>query len=46
MDEDNHIDGRILFLRIIRFHYHHYADVSEGIKLAKCLSVAFSGVCA
>ena len=38
-----HYDPMVIFvcLQITLLHYHHYADVSEGIELLKCLSVHF-----
>ena len=46
-------DGRIRFglqivfvcLYITASHYHHCADLSEGIELIKCLSDIFCNVC-
>ena len=35
----------LVCLHITLPHYHHYADVSEGIELLKCLSGTFCPVC-
>ena len=42
-----HYVPMVLFvcLHFISPHYHHYADISEGAKLLKCLSGTFCRVC-
>ena len=37
--------GHVLCLQITPSHYHHYADLSEGIELLKCLSCICCRVC-
>ena len=36
--------NKVIFI-VIHCHYHHYADVTEGTEILKCLPGTFSRMC-